>query len=77
MPQFDFYSFSTQVFYVLLGFIVFHFFILNYIIISYAQVLKLRQKLFDTFLLTKVVSGVKAKKTYDSIFVFFFNVFKL
>jgi len=76
MPQFDFYSFSTQVFYVLLGFVVFHFLILNYVVVSYAQVLKLRQKLANVYLGNKL-SVKKAKKTvYDSVIFVFFKFFK-
>ena len=56
MPQFDFYSFSTQVFYVLLFFSFFHFFLLNYIVIPFGKVLKLRQKLFNTYLYKNVLS---------------------
>ncbi len=74
MPQFDFYSFSTQIFYVLLGFIFFHFFILNYIVISYAQVLKLRQKLFNTYL--AVNTNKTTKSSYDLIISMLFKIFK-
>jgi hypothetical protein len=73
MPQFDFYSFSTQVFYVLLGFVIFHFFILNFVVVSSSQVLKLRQKLFNTYLLN-TLSSLKSNKTfYDSNIFCFFN----
>lgn len=73
MPQFDFYSFSTQVFYVLLGFIFFHFFILNFVVISSSQVLKLRQKLFNTYLINSL-SLLKSNKTfYDFNIFYFFN----
>lgn len=76
MPQFDFYSFSTQVFYVLLGFFFFHFFILNYIVISYAQVLKLRQKLFNTYLSNKSNSKTNIKPVYDVFISLIFKNFK-
>lgn len=75
MPQFDFYSFSTQVFYVLIGFTFFHFFILNFIVISYSQVLKLRQKLFNTYL-DKSLKEKNLKSIYDSAIFFCFAVFK-
>ncbi len=76
MPQFDFYSFSTQVFYVLLGFFFFHFFILNYIVVSYAQVLKLRQKLFNTYLSNKSNSKTNSKPIYDVFISLIFKNFK-
>jgi hypothetical protein len=76
MPQFDFYSFSTQVFYVLLGFTFFHFFILNYVVLSYARVLKLRQKLFNTFLLTQKATVNSSKAVYDSFIAVIFQNFK-
>ena len=76
MPQFDFYSFSTQVFYVLLGFTIFHFYVLNFIIISYSKVLKLRQKLFNTFLIGSIETSKSFKSTYDSIIFLIFSTFK-
>ncbi len=76
MPQFDFYSFSTQVFYVLLGFLVFHFLILNYVVVSYSQVLKLRQKLFNTYLFNKFSLKNSTKTIYDSFIILCFKNFK-
>ena len=75
MPQFDFYSFSTQIFYVLLGFTIFHFFILNFLIISYAQVLKLRQKLFNIYLKSSSIVS-QQNSVYDSIIFLVFTNFK-
>lgn len=76
MPQFDFYSFSTQVFYVLLGFTIFHFYILNFVVISYSQVLKLRQKLFNTYLNEKFKGVDSSKSVYDSFISLIFLNFK-
>lgn len=76
MPQFDFYSFSTQVFYILLGFTIFHFFILNFIVISYAKVLKFRQKLFNTYLNNSLEVSKSSKPAYDFIILLFFINFK-
>ena len=74
MPQFDFYSFSTQVFWVLFTFILFHFLILNTVVLSYAQVLKLRQKLYNIYLLNIVNIKQNKKITiYDSLIVIFFK----
>jgi hypothetical protein len=75
MPQFDFYSFSTQIFYVLLAFIIFHFLILNFVVVSYAQVLKLRQKLFNAYLNNKLFKIKAAKTLYDSIILIIFKNF--
>jgi hypothetical protein len=43
MPQFDFFSFSTQVFWTLVGFFSFYFFILKFYLVKIAQTLKLRR----------------------------------
>lgn len=45
MPQFDFFSFSTQVFWILIGFFSFYFFILKYYLVKVAETLKLRKVL--------------------------------
>lgn len=45
MPQFDFFSFSTQIFWILIGFFSFYFFILKYYLVKIAQTLKLRRVL--------------------------------
>ena len=45
MPQFDFFSFSTQVFWILIGFFSFYFFILKYYLVQVAQTIKLRRVL--------------------------------
>jgi F0F1-type ATP synthase membrane subunit b/b' len=43
MPQFDFFSFSTQVFWILIGFFSFYFFILKFYLVKIGQTLKLRR----------------------------------
>jgi len=43
MPQFDFFSFSTQVFWILIGFFSFYFFILKFYLVKIAETLKLRR----------------------------------
>jgi len=45
MPQFDFYSFSVQIFWILVGFSLFYFFILRFYLVPVSEVLKWRKKL--------------------------------
>jgi F0F1-type ATP synthase membrane subunit b/b' len=45
MPQFDSYSYSGQVFWVLAGFYLFYFFVLNFYLVQFSEVFKMRQKL--------------------------------
>ena len=51
MPQFDFYSFSTQVFWVLVSFFIFYFFILKYFLVNFSMLNKIRRLLknIETF----------------------------
>jgi lipid-A-disaccharide synthase-like uncharacterized protein len=49
MPQFDLYSFSSQVFWTLLGFSFFYFFTLKFYLVQLAEVLKMRQKLLTAY----------------------------
>jgi len=45
MPQFDFFSFGTQAFWLLVGFSSFYFYFLYSFITKYSEALKFRQKL--------------------------------
>ena len=45
MPQFDFYSFSGQNFWILLSFFVFYFFTLYFYLTNFSEMFKMRQKL--------------------------------
>ena len=45
MPQFDFYSFSTQNFWVLLFFISLYFFFLSFYLNNFSEIKKMRYKL--------------------------------
>jgi len=45
MSQFDFYSFSVQVFWTLSGFFTFYFFILRFYLTKFSAVFKMREKL--------------------------------
>jgi hypothetical protein len=65
MPQFDFYSFSGQVFWTLLGFSFFYFFILKYYLVSFSEIFKIRQKLHNKiFLLSDI--NLYQKKIYTA-----------
>ena len=66
MPQFDFYSFSGQVFWSLTGFFVFYFFVLRFYVTEISKVFKFRKKLLST----SGVGNVSADKsvTYDVLF---------
>jgi hypothetical protein len=50
MPQFDFYSFSTQIFWVLLGFILLYFFLLRLYVVNFSRYNKYYQKLSSKIL---------------------------
>jgi len=66
MPQFDFYSFSGQVFWSLTGFFVFYFFVLRFYVTEISKVFKFRKKLLST----SGAGNVSADKSviYDVIF---------
>ena len=50
MPQFDFYSFSSQNFWVLLTFFILYFFILYFYLANFSEMIKIRQKLASTYI---------------------------
>ena len=64
MPQFDFYSFSVQVFWTLSGFFLFYFLFLGDLLAKIAVLLKLRSKL----LMGSLING-EALKLYTSCFL--------
>jgi len=59
MPQFDFHSFSVQVFWTLIGFSLYYFPILNLFLKRIVSVLKIRQ-----FLL-KLTANIKSLNLYS------------
>jgi len=69
MPQFDFYSFSGQIFWTLLGFFVFYFFILNVYVVHFSEVFKMRQKLYLSSL------GKKTSNVVDTYNPFLLAIF--
>lgn len=44
MSQFDFYTFSVQVFWTLSGFFIFYFFVLRFYLANFASLFKIRDK---------------------------------
>lgn len=50
MPQFDFYSFSGQIFCTLAGFSFMYFFGLHFYLAKFSEMFKMRQKLALTYL---------------------------
>lgn len=65
MPQFDFHSFSVQVFWTLLGFFIFYFSILKIFLSNIAYLFKLRSKVLFGF--------NKTEKKDIFLFDFFFK----
>jgi len=65
MPQFDFHSFSVQIFWVLIGFFVFYFTILKDYLSNLALLLKIRSKVLVSY----VSNSLQIKKI--AMFTFF------
>lgn len=65
MPQFDFYSFSGQIFWTLFGFYLFYFFVLHFYLTSFSELFKMRQKLETSYV--KEVKGTSSTSlnTFD------------
>jgi F0F1-type ATP synthase membrane subunit b/b' len=61
MPQFDFYSFSGQIFWTLVGFYSFYFFILHFYLANFSEMFKMRQKLISNFTKNSKISSKQAK----------------
>lgn len=68
MPQFDFYSFSSQNFWILLSFFIVYFFILYCYLSNFSELLKFRQKLILFY--TSGLSTIVNFNTYE----FFYKV---
>jgi hypothetical protein len=65
MTQFDFHSFSVQVFWMLFGFFVFYFYILKNFLSNLASLFKLRSKILVG---AKSFSGLKQVNFLDFFF---------
>ncbi len=68
MPQFDFYSFSSQVFWVVLGFFLFYFFILKFYLVYFAEIYKMRNKLVNAQKLNNLELVQSKQKLYSFFF---------
>jgi len=49
MPQFDFYSFSGQNFWILLSFFSFYFFVVYFYLSNFSEMFKMRSKLIASY----------------------------
>jgi hypothetical protein len=58
MPQFDFYSFATQTFWILAFLGLFYFFVLFFYLSHYAEVLKFRKVVFLFICIVSSLVGV-------------------
>jgi hypothetical protein len=66
MPQFDFYSFSGQIFWTLFGFYLFYFFVLHFYLTSFSELFKMRQKLALVYVKeSKNVTSKTSLNTFD------------
>ncbi len=68
MPQFDFYSFASQVFWIILGFFLFYFFILKYYLVYFTEIYKMRNKLFQVQKLNNFNLDEYKQKLYTTFF---------
>ena len=65
MPQFDFYSFPSQVFWTLLTMFFFYFFILKFYLVPFSEIFKIRQKLYNKNLFFISDVGTYKRKIYS------------
>ncbi len=72
MPQFDSYSYSSQVFWALLGFYLFYFFVLNFYLVQFSEVFKMRQKLLVSYSKKRK----EANESVDVLSCFLHAIFK-
>jgi hypothetical protein len=65
MPQFDFYSFSGQNFWILLSFFILYFFILYFYLANFSEMFKMRQKLISFYYNNESFSNNSLLNIYD------------
>ena len=67
MPQFDFYSFASQVLWSAAVFALFYSFILKYYLVYFSEIYKMRNKLYQTQKLNNLDISSK-EKIYSFLF---------
>jgi F0F1-type ATP synthase membrane subunit b/b' len=72
MPQFDFYSFSGQNFWILISFFVFYFFIVYFYLAVFSEMFKMRQKLIS--FCSNKLNNTNSLNLFDSFFLTFFKI---
>lgn len=71
MPQFDFFSFFVQIFWLTIGSFVFYLIYLKLVIKSSSEVIKMRQKLIFFIARVKEITG--SSYIYDTVLKYFFK----
>lgn len=72
MPQFDFYSFSGQSFWILVAFFIFYFFIMYFYLTHFSEMFKMRQKLINFY---SAESNLQ-NSAYNFFDFFYLRIFK-
>lgn len=67
MPQFDFYSFASQVIWCGFGFALFYSFILKYYLVYFSEIYKMRNKMYQSKRIDNS-DNFSSQKIYSSLF---------
>jgi len=70
MPQFDFYSFSGQNFWILLSFFLFYFFTVYFYLTNFSEMFKMRQKLIAFY----TIESDNSSSSLLNLFDFFISI---
>jgi hypothetical protein len=76
MPQFDFFSFFVQVFWLTVGAITFYLVYLKYILKSNAESNKMNQRLINYIRERKTEEKVKSSELYETVLGYFIKHLK-
>ncbi len=76
MPQFDFFSFFVQVFWLTVGAITFYLVYLKYILKSNAESNKMNQRLINYIRERKTEEKVKSSVLYETVLAYFIKHLK-
>lgn len=76
MPQFDFFSFFVQVFWLTVGAITFYLVYLKYVIKSNAESVKMNQRLVDYIKERKTEEKLKPSELYETVLRYFIKHLK-